>query len=282
MNEFLSFLAANDFEKRIHTLPDEAYDPNLDENLADHYSDMAEFENQEYYLLNGFERDGDMEVELKKLFNQFKIYAYENKIKEQQEFRNEIITQVLGTVKAIEEGIRRAKALESEGLIALYNKKLSYSRQTINLLQSEEPDEKKVHRGSKVFYSYKWLIDADALIPKAYHLMVGKWINKNTTLEQFRNVFSEKPIGECRPIWWYEDAINGLVLFVGRLKERNVISDWNKKDRLNIQLLTACFRNASGSEFSNKSIKSTKYGVKKEISPQKKDAIDDLVHRIIS
>ncbi len=279
MNAFLNFLEHNDFEKRTVTLPEDAFDPNLDDDEDDakeHYSDLAEFENQEYYLLNGFDSSGEMEIMLEKLFGEFKIYVLEANIRNNIEFSTEICNQLKNLHKEIEEETPIAKSLGSGRLEELYKKKLSYCKKAILFLKGESNQKR-----STVFNSYKWIKDPDVMLPKAYKLMVGKFISANTTYEDFWKVFSYKPIGEVNPIKWYEDHVNGLIFFIVRLKERKIIND-ERGERFNHILLKKCFRNSSGLEFAQTSTKQTKSKVMKEIAPPKKEAIDELIKEIIS
>ncbi len=278
----MNFLAENGFEKKTVILPDDAFDPNLDGEAKDYHSDLGEFENQEFYLLNGFDRAGEMEVTLEKLFSKFKMYVLEANIRNNIEFSTEICNQLKNLHAEIEEGTRIAKSLGSRRLEELYKKKLSYCEKAIEYTRGEpekEPGQERSTERSTVFYSYRWLIDPDQMIPKAYELMVGTWISAQTKPEDFEKVFSYTPIGEVTPISWYEDAVNGLIFFIVRLKENKIIDD-DRGGRLNIKLLRRCFRNRSGDEFTQK-IAQTKSNIIRDISSKKKVAIDDLINKII-
>ncbi len=278
MNRFLDFLSKNDTEKRFFTLPEFASDPNLEEEAKDYYSDLEHLENREYYLLNGYEDSTKLEAALKRLFNQFKFNALEKNIKDKKGLCAEVQHQLNSISIEIEKRVSAAEISDLSDLAVLYKTKLSYCEKALEFLKNEIKKEPGKIR-SKVFFSYTWLITPDELIPKAYYLMVGKWIGQKTTLEEFRNIFFHKPIEECNPIWWYEDPIIGLVFFIDRMKQKKIIDDGGGK-RFNIQLLKRCFRNSSGKEFPQKNISQIRTNMHRDIAPTKKDAIDDLIKKI--
>ena len=105
--------------------------------------------------------------------------------------------------------------------------------------------------------------------------MIDKYrlIAPETTLEQFKAVFTRQPIESINPIKWHQDNASELLYFIDRLEQSNNI-EHNPK-RADYQKLKACFVKPDGSQF-NEALKILKQQIQ-FIAPDKQTAIDELV-----
>jgi hypothetical protein len=120
--------------------------------------------------------------------------------------------------------------------------------------------------------SYKWQKPDE--LPELYKLMIDKYklIGPDTTLEQFRAVFTEQPIDDSfKPIKWHQDNASELLYFNDAIKNK-VNNVWNIYQRM-----TACFIKPDGKPFDS-NMKQLKTNIGINLSPDKQKAIDELVN----
>lgn len=124
--------------------------------------------------------------------------------------------------------------------------------------------------------SYIWQNYPDTELQELYILMIEnfKLIALETTYEQFKAVFTGKPIEHINPIKWHQDNASELLYFINKLEQTNNIEK-NPK-RADYQKLRACFVKPDGKPF-NAVWKSLKTNLAINLSPDKQNVIDTLV-----
>lgn len=120
--------------------------------------------------------------------------------------------------------------------------------------------------------SYVWQNNPDKELPELYGLMLNKYklIAPETTLEQFKAVFTGQAIESINPIKWHQDNASELLYFNEAIQAK-VDNVWHIYQRL-----AACFVKPDGKEF-NAVWKSLKTNLVINLSPDKQKAIDELV-----
>ena len=136
--------------------------------------------------------------------------------------------------------------------------------------QQKRPARKPPKQQKKT--SYVWQNNPDKELPELYRLMIDKYklIAPETTLEQFKAVFTGQPIESINPIKWHQDNASELLYFNEAIK--NKVNDvWHIYQRLD-----ACFVKPDGKPF--KAVwKSLKTNIDINLSSDKQKAIDELV-----
>lgn len=140
--------------------------------------------------------------------------------------------------------------------------------------QQKKPTRKPPKQQQKT--SYVWQNNPDKELPELYKLMIDKYklIAPETTLEQFKAVFTGQAIESINPIKWHQDNASELLYFIDRLQQTNNIV--HNPKRTDYQKLKACFVKPDGSQF-NEALKSLKTKIDINLSPDKQTAIDELV-----
>jgi len=140
--------------------------------------------------------------------------------------------------------------------------------------QQKRPTRKPPKQQQKT--SYVWQNNPDEELPELYRLMIDKYrlIAPETTLEQFKAVFTRQPIESINPIKWHQDNASELLYFIDRLQQTNNIV--HNPKRADYQKLKACFVKPDGKPF-NAVWKSLKTKLEINLSPDKQKAIDELV-----
>ena len=123
--------------------------------------------------------------------------------------------------------------------------------------------------------SYEWQNEPDKELPELYSLMIDKYklIAPQTTLEQFKAIFTGQPIESINPIKWHQDNASELLYFIGRLEQLNNVV--HNPKRADYQKMTACFVKPDGKPFTAnwKQINQT---ISINLSTEKQKAIDEL------
>jgi hypothetical protein len=125
--------------------------------------------------------------------------------------------------------------------------------------------------------SYEWQNNPDKELPELFSLMLYecKLIASETTYEQFKAIFTGKPIDEIKPIRWHQDNASELLYFIITLGQTNNI-DYNPK-KADYQKMKSCFVKPNGKSF-EAAWKSLKTNIDINLSSDKRKAIDDLVN----
>jgi len=125
----------------------------------------------------------------------------------------------------------------------------------------------------KAAISYIWQTNPDKELPELYKLMKSEYnlIAPETTLEQFKDIFTGKPIESINPIKWHQDNACELLYFNEAIN-KNVNSVWTKYQRME-----SCFVKPDGKSF-NAVWKSLKTNIEFNLSEVKQKAINELVN----
>ncbi len=140
--------------------------------------------------------------------------------------------------------------------------------------QQKRPTRKPPKQQKRI--SYVWQNNPDKELPELYSLMLNKYklIAPETSLEQFKAVFTGQAIESINPIKWHQDNASELLYFIDRLQQTNNIV--HNPKRADYQKLKACFVKPDGKPF-NAVWKSLKTNLEINLSPDKQKAIDELV-----
>ena len=124
--------------------------------------------------------------------------------------------------------------------------------------------------------TYQWQNNADKELPELYRLMINEYklIASDTTLKQFTAIFTRQSIDNIKPIKWHQNNATELLYFIIRLEQLNNIV--HNPKRADYTKLKACFVDPDGQEFKAK-WKSLKTHIEINLSPEKQNAIDELV-----
>lgn len=129
---------------------------------------------------------------------------------------------------------------------------------------------------SKDEISYVWKADPDNELPELFRKMLVEYklIASDTTYKQFKAIFTGQPIDTTfEPVRWHDDNASELLYFNEAIKNKvNVV--WKIYQRL-----TACFVRPNGEKF-NAAWKSLKTNIEINLSPDKQEAIDELVKNL--
>lgn len=123
--------------------------------------------------------------------------------------------------------------------------------------------------------TYKWQSKhADELL-ELYNLMLTKYklIDQDTTLEQFRAVFTGQSVELISPVKWHKDNASELLYFVLKLSESHNIPNKKRTDYLQLK---ACFVRPDGKPF-EANFKELKQNIEINLSSELKSAIDELL-----
>lgn len=101
-----------------------------------------------------------------------------------------------------------------------------------NEIDHQQKDLPESHLNSKRLPMYGKAIQIKSF-QELYSLMLNKYklIAPETTLEQFKAVFTGQPIESINPIKWHQDNASELLYFIDRLQKTNNIVH-NPKSRL--------------------------------------------------
>jgi hypothetical protein len=133
---------------------------------------------------------------------------------------------------------------------------------------------------SKDEISYVWKLDTDTDLPELHSKMLDEYklIASDTTYEQFKAIFTGKPIDTTfEPVRWLKNNASELLYFVLKLEESEMI-EYNANGT-DYSKMTACFVRPNGEKFSA-AWKSLKTDIKINLSPIKQRAIDDLIESL--
>ena len=124
--------------------------------------------------------------------------------------------------------------------------------------------------------SYIWQGNPDDELPELYSLLTNEYklISPETTQEQFTAIFTRQSIDNIKPIKWHQNNATELLYFIIRLEQLNNIV--HNPKRADYTKLKACFVDPDGQEFKAK-WKSLKTHIEINLSPEKQNAIDELV-----
>ena len=122
--------------------------------------------------------------------------------------------------------------------------------------------------------SYQWQGKDEDLL-EFYNQTISEYklIASETSLDQFRAVFSSVPIKDISPIKWRKDNASELIYFISKLVESNNI---NGNKRLDYQKMKSCFIKPDGTKFTE-AFKSLKQNIEINLAEDKRTQIDELI-----
>lgn len=131
----------------------------------------------------------------------------------------------------------------------------------------------------KIIESYKWQGKKPVNDLSELYQLLNKHLSKETSLEQFKTIFSGIDVSKITPIKWHDDNASEVLYFIYRLAANNCIDERkNKNDepRLNYVKLKACIIQSNGKKFTA-NFKELKQKIDIFLSKEKRDEIDKIV-----
>lgn len=140
--------------------------------------------------------------------------------------------------------------------------------------QQKRPARKPLKQQKKT--SYVWQGNPDIDLPELHSLMIKKYrlIAPETTLKQFKAIFTGQPIESIKPIKWHQDNASELLYFISKLESsNNVVHNLKNSD---YQRIRHCFVKPDGEQF--KVVwKSLKTNLEINLSTDKQLMINELI-----
>jgi len=134
----------------------------------------------------------------------------------------------------------------------------------------KDPETSK-NEPKKSLLTYKWSAASKNLDELYDNLRSSLLIDKNTKLDEFRAVFSERSIYEVRGIRWHSDYAQEVIFLIERLMELGFIVKHRKK----FEVLRSCFINSQGFSFQSNE-RQIKNKIKDEIEHPTKSVFLDI------
>lgn len=243
----------------------------------------------------------DIDIILKHIIEQFKTYTpiqlvsyikkqsfnYNNYLPEKRKiyiYKNYLVYNIAsGDERILIEGYRQTEK-EKQYIRYIFERYQYYYRKLYDSANEIFNDYKALNifiansQNKNIKTSYLWKAGSDKELPDLYRLMIDKYklIASESTYEQFKTVFTSKPIdGSFEPIRWHQENASELLYFIVRLEQSDSI-EHNPK-RADYQKIKACFVKPDGKPF-DVVWKSLKTNVDINLSPDKQKAIDELVN----
>lgn len=216
------------------------------------------------------------EWQLQRFIQQFKKNLEKSRVKAIEQWTDELNNiEPSEAVAKIDKQLYRLKKKElladigADGLNDWENWLKKYLSNEIDH-QQKRPARKLPKQKKKT--SYVWQSNPDKELKELYSLMSDKYklIASETTLEQFKAVFTGQPIESINPIKWHQDNASELLYFNEAIKKK-VNNVWNIYQRL-----ADCFAKPDGKPFSA-NWKQLNQNISINLSQDKQKAIDDLV-----
>ncbi len=128
----------------------------------------------------------------------------------------------------------------------------------------KKTSQKTTYQWQKTFIDYE--------LKKLHKNMLGVLIDKNTTLDDFKAIFTAKPIESINPIKWHNDNASELLYFIEKCKiVKTKRSDYKK--------LTSCFLTSDGTKFKAE-FKVIKQNLDINLSDKKQKSIDKILSNL--
>lgn len=121
--------------------------------------------------------------------------------------------------------------------------------------------------------TYKWETNPEDELPDLYTLMKDKHklIAPETTLDQFRAIFTGQDTEIIIPVKWHEDNASELIYF-----DKSICELLYKTSRANFVRMAACFVKPDGQRFEG-SFKELKNTIEINLSDEKQKIIDSII-----
>lgn len=285
-NDYLVLLL-NGYTQHSNYLSDYIYRECL--NAKEKHIEADEFFERCYNVIEGFEADLDRQLHKWK-------YPYYLLIEQEREKGND---------KKADEAEARIKKMSRENFTVhlvsytnnqfrfpLYYNQILFIKKSIDLAQSkwlgieleklkelgekrlkEISEKDKLRKRLTKIHSYKW---EKYSISKLFNSVKEKLIDKDTTKENFSNVFSEKPVKEISPVKWHDGNASELLYFITQMMENGCIT---KEKRMNYNRLKGCFVKNDGKPFTE-NFKELKQSLDISLSPEKTKFIDKILQKL--
>lgn len=134
------------------------------------------------------------------------------------------------------------------------------------------------NNSSRYKRSYNWLgnkTEFETDMTELYYLLVPEFIQKETSLEAIKDVFSGKKTSQITPIKWLKNP-SELLYFILQLQESNLLKKGRRTDYIQLK---ACFVDKEGNAFKSK-FKNMKVEIDTLISSANRMAIDNIVNKL--
>jgi hypothetical protein len=124
--------------------------------------------------------------------------------------------------------------------------------------------------------SYQWQNKPNEELPELYELLLNKYklISPETTLEQFKGIFTGQPLESIKPVKWHDNNTSELLYFIKGLKKNdNIELNIKRSDYIK---MTSCIVKPDGRKF-EANFKELNQNISINLSIKKRETINDLV-----
>jgi hypothetical protein len=131
---------------------------------------------------------------------------------------------------------------------------------------------------TKPLISYQWDNKKFTLVTNLHKKIKGKLIDKDATINNFKAIFTGKPVTKITPLKWHDGTASELLYFIIQLQGKTFIP---KEKRMNYKRIKGCFIKNDGSPFEenfkeiNQSLKQNTEGT---LCSEKRKFIDKILN----
>lgn len=149
---------------------------------------------------------------------------------------------------------------------------------TVMQLLNKEYKRKSDQKTTSSKITYKWQGKPDKDLPELYNKMRDEYklIAPETTLNQFKAIFTGQPIDSIEPIKWHDNTASELLYFIKRLRI-NLIESKKQND---YNQMIACFVLPDGEPF-KANFRQLNTNIEINLSEDKQEAIDKLINEFL-
>lgn len=203
------------------------------------------------------------------------IDYYNNAIKELEQIE-EAVLQLEKQIHSVEQN-----SIQFHAIFNIIHSVKQFAKQLIEEFENRGVKRKNVTkpRNIKSKLTYKWLINENKLYDFKRLLLKYNLIDNQIEFQNFKAIFSKKPIIEIKkPIIWKNEIATQLIFLINELQEKKIIE--KKGKYFNYIQLYECFEKNNGIKFNEKS-KSLKTKMKLYINADYKLLVEKIITELL-
>lgn len=227
ITQFLEILSENDFKPVYRDIPDEV------DNREQIISDIQEIldddghlpDSLRYFKLNGESDSKALTSFLNKSFQQFKTEFLAAEQGDNESFKNELLQQLDEIKTGIEQVRHEANQLRDDSVSQMLTVKTSVCDEVIGFIKStqDSSNQKPTKKKPVERLSFKWLKGDDLLQNFFDKMKSNELIAKDTDINDFKAIFSNKPVSEIDKLIQWEKGAKLFAYFFHKLIVNNYI-----------------------------------------------------------
>ena len=225
MHQLFEILADNTFTTKYKEVPDEV--DNRDEILAEIQAVLDDDgflpDSLLLFEINGQTDANELATYIEKSFQQFKYEFFAAKLFDNDLLKNELLKQLAEIKEEIEHIIHESKQLTDETLPQMLVVKSMICDEVIEFIHSHQDnsDQKPSKKEPQEKRSFKWLKEDELLTKFFEKLIADELICKTTDINDFKTIFSHKPVSIIKkPVQWEKGAKLFAYFFSNLMNQR--------------------------------------------------------------